>query len=213
MQKVSFNVEHISPLRQFTLFDQFLLEVACCQFVTAPQFYPFQLNSTSSLFIFQWYFSVCFIKVILSPFTFHTSRKFNVYFWTCTISIKHSLNANVAMSSKMVQPQKSAQRRSCPFSIFIGTKMPFESWYGRGMACEHVNIFIFPCWLELILSHINTRTFSHRQTETYGHTDGYICLYNIFQHIMTHRHKTHRGTSRHIHTDLKHCYIFGRLLK
>ena len=56
--------------------------------------------------------------------------------------------------------------KKCPFSIFIGTKMPFESWYSRGMACEHLNIFIFPGWSEFIWSQLYMNTEAQRRRNT-----------------------------------------------
>ena len=82
------------------------------------------------------------------------------------------------ISSKRVQPQKSGQRRPCPFSIFIGTKMPFESWYGRGMGmwtCKYIHLpmlirIYFATQLIHIL-HVHTQKHMYTQnTWTYmGH--------------------------------------------
>ena len=98
-------------------------------------------------------------------------------FETCLFIVQFQLAlfllkpVGMPMSDKTVQP-KNCTKGACPFSIFIGTKMPFESWYDRGMGCEHVNIFIFPCWAEFIWSH--WRTFTGRPSVKKDKT--YSCL-------------------------------------
>ena len=141
---------HISPERYLiTPFDQFLSSFPCCQFVTAFTLL-FQIWSTGtvSTILHDSAWIVFLLYIFINP----PSNIYKiVYFTFFNVELK-LFQWNTAQMWMWEWMKKSVQRRLCPFSIFIGTKMPFESWYSRGMACEHLNIFIFPGWSEFIWS-------------------------------------------------------------
>ena len=108
------------------------------------------------------------------------------------------------ISGKRVQPQKSGQRRPCPFSIFIGTKMPFESWYGRGMGmwtCKYIHLpMLIRIYFATQLIHIlHVHTQKHMDTQN---TWTYMCSY-----MNTSWHTDTKHTLTCFHRNLKHTTL------
>ena len=158
---------HISPERYLiTPFDQFLSSFPCCQFVTAFTLL-FQLWSTgtvSTILHDSMDESVdCIFIVHIYKSTFKYIKLYILLFSTLNLNC---FNGTLLKCECGNEWEKKCTKAVVSIFNIHRDKMPFESWYSRGMACEHLNIFIFPGWSEFIWSQLYMNTEAQRRRNT-----------------------------------------------